>query len=99
MTTSTRTRIAAPDESESAAQLIQLGLAMDPEARSETLARLIAASLHDGPGTALYAFANGIGFNAQAMLDELNSLCVPLEQECWVDALGRHIFFNVKKGA
>ena len=46
-----------PDNTDRASQLIELGLAMDPEARSETLARLIAASLHTGEGTALERFA------------------------------------------
>ncbi|MDF1478769.1 hypothetical protein PYV02_06685 [Leifsonia sp. H3M29-4] len=82
---------ATPDQTDKARQLIEIGLAMDPEARSETLARLIAASLHHGVGTALERFASTGVLNRQDSLNELNQLRVPLEQEGWIDALGRHI--------
>lgn len=73
---------------------INLGLTLDPEARSETLARLIAASIHDGPGTALEAFASTGTLDPQAALDELNHVRVPIEHEGWIDALGRFILLN-----
>ncbi|MGF2948231.1 hypothetical protein [Microbacterium alcoholitolerans] len=79
------------DETENARQLVEIGLAMDREARSETLARLIAASLHGGPGSTLEHFAATGELSPQAALVELNELQVPLEQEGWVDALGRFI--------
>lgn len=82
---------AAPDETDRAREVIELGLALDPEARSETLARLIAASLHDGPDTALAHFATTGELNPEPALRELNDLRVPIEQEGWVDALGRYI--------
>jgi hypothetical protein len=93
MNSSTITTVTAtaPDESEKARQLIEIGLAMDPEARSQTLARLIAASLHDGLGTALETFASSGQLNAQRELEELNDLRVPIEQEGWIDALGRFV--------
>ena len=91
MNSSTITTIVGPDETGKARQLIELGLAMDPEARSETLARLIAASLHSGPGSALEAFAASGQLDRQRMLQELNGLRIPLDQEAWVDALGRFI--------
>ena len=92
MTSSTITTTAAvPDDTEQARQLIEIGLHMDPSARSETLARLIAASLHDGPGTALEAFASTGELDAQAALEELGDVRVPIEQESWVTALGRFI--------
>lgn len=81
----------ATDQSEKARQAIELGLALDREARSETLARLIAASLHEGSGTALERFAGSGILNAEAALEELNQVVVPSEQEGWVDALGRYI--------
>ena len=82
---------ATPDQSAKARQLIELGLAMDPEARSETLARLIAGSVHSGTDTALHRFA-GVGeLCHEAALAELNSFRVPFEKEAWVDALGRYI--------
>lgn len=82
---------ATPDQTDKARQLIEIGLAMDPEARSETLARLIAASLHHGPGSALERFATTGVLAGQTALNELNQLRVPLDQEGWIDALGRHI--------
>lgn len=91
MNSSTITSTNAPDQSERARQLIELGLAMDPEARSATLARLIAASVHSSHHTALRRFAEEGELDPQAALDELNELRVPLEQEGWLDALGRHI--------
>lgn len=90
MNSSTITAV-APDETDRARQLIELGLAMDAEARSETLARLIAATLHNGPGSALEAFASTGALDRQRMLQELNDLRIPLDQEGWVDALGRFI--------
>lgn len=92
MTTTTITT--RPDETNKAQQLIELGLALDPEARSESLARLIAASLHDGPGTALERFAATGTLHGQRMLQEVNDLRVPIEQEGWVDALGRFIILS-----
>ena len=85
---------ATPDETSRAVQTIQLGLALDPEARSQTLARLIAASLHDGPGTARERFASSGQLDAEEALHELNTLRVPLEQEGWVDALGRYVLLT-----
>lgn len=91
MNPSTTTRTSLPDETEKAGQLIELGLAVDPAARSVTVARLIAASLHAGPDTALEHFASTGALDAQAALDELNQLVVPFHQEGWVETLGRYI--------
>lgn len=91
MNSSTITTTVSPDETDKARQLIELGLAMDAEARSETLARLIAASLHEGPGSALGEFASTGVLDRQRMLQELNGLRIPLDQEAWVDALGRFV--------
>lgn len=90
MNSSTITTV-KPDETTKARQLIEMGLAMDPEARSETLARLIAGSVHGGFATALCWFAATGELRPETALAELNDLQVPLEQECWVDALGRYI--------
>lgn len=87
---------ASPDETDHAREVIELGLALDPEARSQTLARLIAASLHSGPDTALARFAATGDFDPEPALRELNDLRVPLEQEGWVDALGRYILLTAR---
>lgn len=91
MNSSTTTRGAAQDHSDRARELIELGLALDPEARTETVARLIAASIHSGDGSALATFAATGTLDRQAALAELNLVRLPLEREGWVDALGRHI--------
>lgn len=85
---------AAPDESRQAQELIELGLALDPEARSVALARLIAAAIHPGTGSALQVFASSGFLEQNDMLDELNHVQVPLEQEAWIDALGRFILLH-----
>lgn len=72
-------------------ELIELWIYAEPEAQDESLARLIAATLHDGPGTALEQFAATGTLEAQNALEELNRVRVPLEHEAWVDALGRYI--------
>lgn len=57
----------------------------------EGIARLLAATMHDGPGSALEHFAATGELDAEAALAELNEVTVPLEREGWVDALGRYI--------
>ena len=94
MNSSTTTASTAPDQTDRARDLIELGLAIDPEARSGTLARLIAASVHHGTDTALGQFAATGTLAAEAALKELNRLRVPFEQEVWVDALGRYILLH-----
>lgn len=89
--TTTLTALSTPDETDKARQLIELGLALDPDARTETLARLIAASIHTGTHTALGTFAATGELDASTALDELNAVKVPLEHERWIDALGHHI--------
>ena len=93
-TTTPSARISAPDQSEKAKQIIELALLLDPEARGIAVARIIAATLHDGAGTALEHFAATGHLDAESVLNELNDVCVPFEQEAWVDALARHILFS-----
>lgn len=88
---SSTTTTASADAANQARDVIELGLAMDPEARSETLARLIAATVHGGFGSTLERFAATGDLDAESALHELNELQVPLDQEGWIDALGRYI--------
>lgn len=93
-TTITETaRTAALDQTDVARDVISLMLAIDPEAQQRTLARIIAATLHGGPGTALERFAATGDLDTAAVLDELDHVTVPFEQEAWVDALARHVLF------
>lgn len=82
------------DQSEKATFIIEAWLALDHEAQDISLARLIAATIHAGPGSALERFAGTGELDAQKALEELNDVTVPIEREPWVDALGRHILVH-----
>lgn len=94
MNSSPLTTTAAPDETDRARELIELGLTLDPEARSQTVARLIAATIHSGDGSALATFAATGTLDRQSALAELNLVRLPIEREGWVDALGRYILLG-----
>jgi hypothetical protein len=94
MNSSTLTTMAVPDETDRARELIEIGMTLDPEARSQTLARLIAATIHSGDDSALAVFAGTGQLDRQAALAELNLVRLPIEREGWVDALGRFILLS-----
>lgn len=83
--------LTTPDQADRARKLVELWMSVDPEAQDESLARLVAATLHAGPGSALERFAGTGKLDAEAALAELNDVRVPLEREAWVDLLGRFI--------
>lgn len=91
MTTSSRQLRLIPDETDRAHQLIDIWSTWDTEAQDSSLARLIAASVHTGPGSPLARFAGTGEIDPEPALAELNLVQVPLEREAWVDVLGRHI--------
>lgn len=77
-----------------AERAMQAVLALDNEATQVALARTVAGLLHDGPGTALERFAFTGELDAEAILDELDRVEVPFEEEAWVDALARYVLFT-----
>jgi hypothetical protein len=79
------------DQTDRATTLVESWMSVDPEAQDTALARLVAATLHHGPGTALERFAGTGTLKAESALAELNDIRVPIERECWVDLLGRFI--------
>ena len=85
-----------PDQSLQAIIAINSMLALDHESQHRTLARLIAATVHSGPGSALYEFASRDELFAEDVLRELNEVVVPREREGWVDALGRYVLLAPK---
>lgn len=91
MTTNCHLNVQQTHQTEKATFIIDAWLAIDPEAQNGFLAQLIAATIHDGPETALGIFAATGRLYAAEALEELNAVVVPLEREPWVDALGRHI--------
>jgi hypothetical protein len=83
--------LTTPDQTDRAQEIIDLWMSVDPEAQDAVLARLIAATLHGGLGSALERFAGTGDLDPQAALQEVNDVRVPLEREAWVDVLGRFI--------
>lgn len=83
----------APDQSERAKEVINLMLAIDPEATECTLGRLIAATLHQGPSTALYQFASEGVLDRDAILHELDDTRIPYAFDGWADALARYALY------
>jgi hypothetical protein len=86
-----RHRRSAPDQTNRAQDIISTWLALNPSTQDGLLARLIAATVHGGPNTALERFAANGDLDAEAALAELNDVVVPIEREPWLDALGRYI--------
>lgn len=82
------------DSIDRARRLIQRGLALGPEARSEPLARLIARSLHGGIGTALCLVAAKGKLRREVALKEIGALIDPLDDELRANALGHHLLLT-----
>jgi hypothetical protein len=92
MTQTITTTAPRTDSNEARAQqLIEIWIGLNPETQHVALARLIAATIHDGPGSALERFAGTGELDPEAALEELNKIRVPLEREDWVDVLGRFV--------
>lgn len=85
------------DQTEHAHFIIDAWLTLDPNSRDAFLAQLIAATIHDGPASALERFAGTGVLDAEAALAELNDITVPIEREPWLDALGRYIITAGKR--
>ena len=83
--------ITTPDQTARAYELIELWMQLDTEAQNESLARLVAAAVHPGHGSALERFAGTGTLDAESALHEINRVRVPLEREPWLDLLGRFI--------
>lgn len=97
MTSPTTTSTTAHHEaapSTRARRAVENMLALDRESLQAAFARTVAAMLHDGPGTALERFAFTGELDAEALLDELDRVEVPFEEEAWVDALARYVLFT-----
>lgn len=101
MTTPTQTSLpldttlpASLDQADTALRILDDWSYGDTNIADEGISRLLAATLHDGPGTALERFASTGELDAEAVLRELGAVTVPIEREGWVDALGRYIITN-----
>lgn len=79
------------DQAATALQILDDWSNGDTMIADEGVARLLAATMHDGPGSALERFAATGELDAEAALRELGEAVVPLEREGWIDALGRYI--------
>lgn len=94
LSTSSSTAHARTDSSAKARRAVQTLLELDRETLQIAFARMFAGLLHDGPGSALERFAFAGELNAEAILDELDRVEVPFEEEAWVDALARFVLFT-----
>ena len=68
--------------------------ALEGNALQSALARTVAAMLCDDPTSALDRFATTGALDAEAVLDELDQVQVPFEEEAWIDALARFVLFT-----
>lgn len=82
---------ASLDQADKAIAILDEWSEGDTTITDEGIARLIAATMHDGPGTALEHFASTGELDAENVLTELNSVRVPIEREGWIDALGHYV--------
>lgn len=82
---------ASLDQAETALRILEDWAEGDTADIDEGIARLLAATMHDGPDTALHHFASTGQLHADDALRELGEVRVPLEREAWVDALGKFI--------
>jgi hypothetical protein len=82
---------ASLDQAETALRILEDWADGDTTDIDEGIARLLAATMHGGPETALHQFAATGELIADDALRELGEAEVPLEREAWVDALGRYI--------
>lgn len=94
MTSITSITATAPDQTEKAQQYITLLLSLDTEATSPMLARLIAACIHPGHGSALHEFAATGFLDRERCRQELNRASLTRQQEEWADALCRHLLLS-----
>ncbi len=82
---------ASLDQADTALRILDDWSYGEADIADEGIARLLAATLHDGAGTALELFASTGELDAETALRELGDVTVPLEREGWVDALGRYV--------
>ncbi|GEP47619.1 hypothetical protein FVP74_11855 [Microbacterium saccharophilum] len=82
---------ASLDQAETAMRILEDWADGDSTDIDEGIARLLAATMHSGPHSALHQFAATGELIADQALAELGDVQVPLEREAWVDALGRYI--------
>lgn len=81
----------APDQSAKAAAAITDALFASPDAVTHSTARLIAAALHPGPGSALQQLAATGRFSPDVLRREVLALRVPTNREPWRQALVRYL--------
>lgn len=82
---------AAPDQVNTALQVLDDWSEGNTVVADEGVARLLATTMQGEPGGALEVFASTGELDAEGALAELNEVRVPLEREVWVDALGHYI--------
>jgi hypothetical protein len=87
MTTTKSTTTHAPDESGKAIRKINEALFLDGDRITHATARLIAAAINPGPGSALEKLASTGQFDTAILRHELEQLIVAPFQQPWRDAV------------
>ncbi|MEC5152430.1 hypothetical protein [Cryobacterium sp. GrIS_2_6] len=82
-----------PDQSDRARRQINASIYDQPDYLSERTARLIAAAVHPGEGSALAHYAS-TGERRSGMLDELGTLQLSVEHSIWRDLLEMRLTAN-----
>lgn len=94
MTSSTQIPERVTAHQTEANRAVQATLAFSSSLQQQTLARMVAATICEESDSALERFASTGTLDSQAVLDELERVEVPFEQEAWVDALARFALFD-----
>ena len=87
MTNTKTTSAAAPDESGRANRVINEAIYLDGNVITHATARLIAAAIHPGPGSALERLAASGQFDIAILRHELTQLSLEPFQRPWRDAV------------
>lgn len=88
--TTQSTTTPSPEQSDRARRQINAAIYDHPDYLSERTARLIAAAVHPGDGSALAHYA-GTGERRSDLLDELRTLHLSVEHSIWRDLLEMHL--------
>lgn len=89
-----RLKMAEPFTAEEIRGAINLLVDLTRPEQQKALAQVIAGAIADTEHVAMQQFAATGGLDPEALLDELDRVEVPFEQEAWLDALARFVLFT-----
>lgn len=86
--------VPAPPTQEEIHRAVSFMVSLGRPELQKALARVFAGAIADTEHIAIQRFAAIGEFDTEALLDELDHIEVPFEQEAWVDALARYVLFT-----